>query len=38
MPESFRERHGWGIVAGASGGLVAAFAEALAGRGLNVVL
>jgi short-subunit dehydrogenase len=37
--ESFRDRYGaWAVVAGASEGLGAAFAEALARRGLGVVL
>lgn len=35
----FRERYGeWALVAGASEGLGAAFAEQLAGRGMNVLL
>ena len=38
-PEQFRERYGpWALVAGGSEGLGAAFAEQLAGLGLNVVL
>jgi short-subunit dehydrogenase len=38
-PGSFVERYGrWAVVAGASEGLGAAFAEALAARGLNLVL
>ncbi len=39
MPGEFRARYGpWAIVAGASGGLGAAFADALAERGLNILL
>ncbi|HXQ09777.1 MAG TPA: SDR family NAD(P)-dependent oxidoreductase [Caulobacteraceae bacterium] len=39
MPASFAEKYGpWAIVAGASEGLGAAFAEALAARGLNLIL
>jgi uncharacterized protein len=38
-PEEFRQAYGpWALVAGASEGLGAAYAEALAGRGLNLVL
>jgi short-subunit dehydrogenase len=37
--EAFRERYGeWGLVAGASEGLGAAFAEALARKGLGLIL
>ncbi len=39
MPSNFASKYGpWGVVAGASEGLGAAFAEALATRGLNVLL
>ena len=39
MSEAFRARYGpWAVVAGASDGTGAAFAEELAGRGVNVVL
>jgi len=37
--EKFRQRYGpWGLVAGASEGLGAAYAEALGGRGMDLVL
>lgn len=39
MPESFVSKYGgWAVIAGASEGLGAAFAEALAARGMNLVL
>jgi short-subunit dehydrogenase len=39
MPASFQSKYGpWAIVAGASEGLGAAFADALAARGLNLIL
>jgi hypothetical protein len=39
MPASFQSKYGpWAIVAGASEGLGAAFAEAIAARGLNLIL
>src|SRR5579862_4935919 len=39
MSASFQSKYGpWAIVAGASEGLGAAFAEALAARGLNLIL
>jgi hypothetical protein len=39
MPNFFRSKYGpWAVIAGASEGLGAAFAEALASRGINLVL